>query len=134
MESAKKGIINIISYYPYVYKKISEVFKPSYLNDSFLEGLLNIIIDNNINKDLPVYPAEIINYYEDEKDRNSVMEILAKPNEANGKAMLEKNLNDFIKIIMNSYYSEKIKEEKDLSGVRGLMELKKNIGKFKVVL
>lgn len=134
LESAKKGIINIISYYPYVYKKISKVFKPSYLNDSFLEGLLNIIIDNNINKDLPVYPAEIINYYEDEKDRNSVMEILAKPNEANGKAMLEKNLNDFIKIIMNSYYSEKIKKEKDLSGVRGLMELKKNIGKFKVVL
>lgn len=133
LESAKKGIINIISYNPYIYEKISENFKPEYLNDSFLERLMNIIADN-IKDNNPIYPAEIINYFESPDERDRVMKILTKRGEFDNKKTLEKNLNDYIKIILNSYYSDKIKEESDINKVKALLALKKNISAFRVTL
>ncbi len=110
--SAKRGIINIISYHPYVYSKISPVFKPFYLNDPFLEKLYGEV-ESCIKAGRAVYAAEIINYFEDVGERDAVMEILRERKETESKTELEKSLNDYIKTIFSAYYSEKIKSEKE---------------------
>ncbi len=133
LESAKKGIINIISYNPFVYGKISEHFKPEFLNNGFLERLWEIIT-NNIEKNIPVYPAEVINYFEEPAERDGVMEILTRRSEFDNKKVLEKNLNDYLKTIMNSYYSERINKEKDIGEVKKLLENKRKLSKFYVYI
>ncbi|MCD7778622.1 MAG: DNA primase [Clostridiales bacterium] len=133
LESAKKGIINIISYNPSVYPKISEFFKPEFLNDGFLEQLWGIITEN-IEKGISVYTTDIINYFEKEEDRDRVMEILTKHSEFDNKAVLQKNLNDYIKTIVNSYYTERISKETDINEVKKLLESKRKLTKFFVYI
>ncbi|MCD8090809.1 MAG: DNA primase, partial [Clostridiales bacterium] len=133
LESAKKGIINIISYNTFVYDKISAVFKPEFLNDGVLEKLWDIIVEN-INKNSAVYPAEIINYFEKPEERDRVMKILTTKQRFESKTALEKNVNDYIKTISEAYYSDRINKEKDINTVKNLLADKRKLPKLYVKL
>ncbi len=122
--SAKKGIINIISYHPYVYDEIKNVFKPEYLCDAFLEKLCTEV-ESCVRSGRPVYPAEIINYFENSGERDSVMDILRERKEPESKTELEKSLNDYIRTILSAYYSDKIKSETDITKIKELMDIKR---------
>lgn len=133
LESAKKGIINIISYNTTIYPEISAVFKSEFLNDGFLERLWGIITEN-IKKNNLVYPAEIVNYFEVPEERDRVMEILTQRKEFDNKRVLEKNLNDYIKTIAKAYYSEKAGSEKDTRKAQKFLEEKKKLSNFFVYI
>ncbi|MCC8015225.1 MAG: DNA primase [Eubacterium sp.] len=134
LKSAKKGIINIISVNPSVYDKIKDSFKGEYLNDEFLEGLYDIVT-GFIEKKQPVVPAEIINYYEETPERDRCFEILRdRENIPQDKRTLEKNINDYIKTVLASYYNEKINKEKDIDKIKELIEKKRSLTTVRIKL
>ncbi len=133
LESAKKGIINIISNYPYVYEKISDVFKSEYFKNNTLTKLYNIVTEL-ISGNKPVYAAEVVNYFEEPEIRDQVMNILINNPEYENKQILEKNVNDYIKLILTAYLSDEIKSSKDVVRVKSLIESKKNVTKLHISL
>lgn len=139
LESAKKGIINIISDAPFVYDKIKDSFRAEFLNDPFLERLYDVISDMT-EKKRPIVPAEIINYFEEPSQRDRCIKILTDKDtspsggEPKNKLTLEKNINDYIKIVLNAFYSEKINKEKDITKIKTLIEKKRALTAFKIKL
>lgn len=127
VEEARKGLIYILSVNLEAYKIIKNYILPEYFLDAGYVKLAKIIFEANDNNK-NIYPAEIVNKFEDVEIQQKVSKVFMQKIDFSENEYLEKIVNDFVKIIKKQYIDVKIDEatnKQDLLNLQKFLKQKK---------
>lgn len=136
IEEAKKGLIYILATNLDIYNNIKEYILPEYFLDEGYINLAKVIFeasDNNKN----IYPAEIVNKFEDIEMQQKVSKVFMQKIDFSESEYLEKIVNDFFKIIKKQYLDFKIDDainKQDLINLQIFLKQKKETDEIYIKL
>lgn len=133
---AQKSLLNIIVNNKFVYSYIKIYIQPADFIDACFQKLaykIYELYDNNNN----VYPAEIINYFDNPEEHRIITNVFAINEEFSSINELQKVINDNIKCILKANTELKTQKAKLSNDVQQLLELledKRNIDNLNITL
>ena len=136
LKQAQEGLLYFISVNINLYNIIKNLIKPIEFFDSEYIQLAEIIFDYNDNNK-NIYPAEIINKFENSEIQKKISNVFMQKDDFDENEDLEKIINDYYKIIKKNYIDFKIEQAtntKDLSNLQQLFEEKKQLDKIYIKL
>lgn len=133
---AQQILLNVISNNKLVYYKVKQYLQPTDFVEVCFQKLAYKIYELNDNEN-NIYPAELINYFDNPTEQKIVTEVFAITETFNDDFELEKTINDNIKIILKGSIEKKLQkaiENCDLQQTQKLTEDKRNIDKLNITL
>lgn len=130
---AQKRILNIIANNELVYQNVKKYLTAEKFIEPYFRKLAKKIYEL-CDKRSNIYPAELINYFENSEEQRVITEIFAIPIEYSSVSELEKALNDQIKLILKTRIDIEIKQPNDIQQMQKLIEDKLNVDKLNITL
>jgi len=134
VEKAQKNILRLIYDDEKICLKVKEYLSPEMYGETYFQKLAEIIYKMRENKK-KVSVAEIIDYFEDVKQRSDISSLLLNDeNEYSSLELLEKAVNEQVKLILKNYMSIKIGSSEDIEEVQRLTMEKQKINNLNIKL
>jgi len=133
VESAKKNLIYIAANSKRAAVAIEKAFTPEEMNDEDYGRILTMVITAQ-KAGQTIVPAELVSQFEELEAQRKASDVFASPVEMGDRRLLEKCLNDFIRLIKRYNIDEAVKrlvsEPHDAANeteIRRLLESKRNL-------
>lgn len=130
---AQKQLLNIIANNEAVYQKIKKYLKAENFIEPCLQKLATKIYEL-CDKNSNIYPAELINYFDNPEEQRMVTEIFALPVEYSCVSELENAVNDQVKLILKTRIDTISRQSDDIQQMQQLIEDKLNLDKLNITL
>lgn len=133
IDEARKNLLALVALNNNIFNLVKDFINPDeFIEDCYI-NLFKVIIDmhNNNNN---IYPAEIINKFQNKEDQNKIASIFMTHFDFDNIKNIEKIINDQLKIIKKAYLENLIINEVDPQNLNKLITNKKNIEKIYINL
>lgn len=132
IDSARRGIINLIMSNQSVYEAVKDILKPEELVEPVYVKILKLIY-GFYSENKPILPTNIVSNFETVEEQNSVSKIFVLEVDFSVEE-IEKALNDQLKKVKEAYYNKIISESMDSPNIVDILNEKRNIPKLHISL
>lgn len=130
---AQKRLLNIISNNQLVYSKVKKYLTAEKYIEPYYQKLAGKIYELSENQS-NIYPAELINYFDNLEEQRKITEIFAVPLEYSSNAELEKAVNDQVKLILKTRMDMLTRQSSDIELMQQLIQDKRNLDNLNITL
>ncbi len=134
LENAQKEILRLIYENEKIYLKVKDYLQPCNFKETYFQRLAEILYKHKETKK-EISTAEIIDYFEDTEQRNIISSIFFKDEqEYSSSKLLEKAINDQVKLILSNYITETINKLEDIEKIQKLIMDRQNLNNLNIRL